>query len=360
MKNKISKSNLENNNSISSKDNIYLNIKTILEEARNKAWRAVNFEMVTAYWNIGKVIVEEEQKGQKRAEYGAKLIKFLSEKLTNDFGKGYTVNNLWYMKQFYNTYQNLHALRGELSWTHYRLLLHVENQDARSFYEIETVNNKWSTRELDRQICSLLFERLVLSNKGATAKELASKGQVIEEPKDLIKDPYVLEFLELKENKNVLEKDLEDILITKLKHFILELGKGFSFVERQKRISVDGDHYYVDLVFYNYILKCFFLIDLKTKKLSHEDIGQMDFYVRYFEAEIKGKDDNSTIGLILCSEKNKAMVKYTLLSDPKNNQIFASKYKSVLPSKEELEKQLVTEREKLEIENKFKFEQNHI
>ncbi|MFH0905952.1 MAG: PDDEXK nuclease domain-containing protein [archaeon] len=338
-------------NSISSKDNIYSTIRNILEDARNRACRAINFEMVTAYWNIGKVIVEEEQKGEKRANYGDKLIKELSIKLTRDFGKGFTEANIKNMRQFYLVFQKSYALRSELSWTHYRLLIRVENTDARSFYAVETINNKWSTRELERQICSLLFERLVLSKGEANIKELASKGQVIEKPKDLIKDPYVLEFLELSENKKYLEKDIESKIIEKLKDFILELGKGFSFVSRQHRITINEKHYYIDLVFYNYILNCFVLLDLKIGELNSQDLGQMDFYVRYFEKEIKKSSDNPTIGIILCSKKDNYFVKYTILDDPKNNQIFASKYKSVLPSEKELQKQLINQREKIEIED---------
>lgn len=246
----------------------------------------------------------------------------------------------------------MNALRSELSWTHYRLLLRAEKEKARDFYLIETINNKWSTRELERQINSLLYERIALSKNKAEVLELSKKGQIIQKPKDIIKDPYILEFLDLKENKKFLEKELEMALIDKLQQFLLELGRGFSFVARQKRITVDGDHFYIDLVFYNYILKCFVLIDLKIGKLTHKDIGQMDFYVRYFEKEEKQKNDNPTIGLILCSDKNETMVKYTLLEE--NKQIFASKYKLYLPTEKELEKELIREREMIEIERRLK------
>lgn len=329
-----------NNPSINS---AYNNIREILEKARFNVVRAVNSAMVYAYWEIGRVIVEEEQKGEERAEYGAELINNISIRLTQEYGKGFNERNLWYMKQFFLAFPNMNALRAELSWTHYRLILKVEKDNAQQFYLNETINSKWSTRELERQINSLLYERITLSKDKVKIKELSLKGQVIEKPEDAIKDPYVLEFLGLKENAQYLEKDIEKALIDKLKSFLLELGKGFSFVERQKRITVDGDHYYVDLVFYNYILKCFFLIDLKIGKLTHQDVGQMDFYVRYFEKEEKLEGDNPTIGLILCSDKNEVMVKYTLLSESKN--VFASKYKLYLPTEEELKRELVKERE---------------
>jgi predicted nuclease of restriction endonuclease-like (RecB) superfamily len=330
----------------------YETIRKILNDARNRAYRSVNFAMVQAYWDIGRVIVEEEQKGKDRAEYGKHLITSFSRKLTKEFGKGFTITNLKYMRQFYITYQKSHALRDQLSWTHYRLLLKVEREEARNFYMHETVNNNWSTRELERQINSLLFERIALSREKDEVLEIAKRGQQITKHSDLVKDPYVLEFLELQENKHLLEKELEQSLIDHLQEFLLELGKGFSFVARQKRITVENDHFYIDLVFYNYILKCFFLIDLKIGKLSHKDIGQMDFYVRYFEKEEKQKGDNSTIGLILCSEKNKTMVKYTVLED--SNTIYASKYKLYIPTEEELKNELNKEREILEMERKLK------
>jgi len=333
-------------------DATYNNIKTVLEEARSSVYRTVNFAMVQAYWHIGRIIVEQEQKGKERAKYGKALIKELSIKLTKDFGKGFNESNLKYIRQFYLTFPNGHALRDELSWTHYRLFLKIEKENARDFYLIETINNKWSTRELERQINSLLYERIALSQDKAEVLELSKKGQKIQQPRDIIKDPYVLEFLDLKENKKFLEKDLEQALIDKLQQFLLELGKGFSFVSRQKRITFDGDHFYIDLVFYNYILKCFVLIDLKIGKLTHKDIGQIDFYVRYFEKEEKQKNDNPTIGLILCSEKNETMVKYTLLED--NKRIFASKYKLYLPTEEELEREISRERELIEMESKVR------
>jgi predicted nuclease of restriction endonuclease-like (RecB) superfamily len=329
-------------------ESIYANIKNVLDEARNRAVRSVNFVMVQAYWQIGRLIVEEEQNGKERANYGESLIEELSKRLTVDYGKGFNKTNLWYIRQFYLTFRNLHALRGELTWTHYRLLLKVENESARDFYMIESINSSWSTRELERQINSLLYERIALSSDKQKVRELSAKGHQIQRSEDLIKDPYVLEFLGIEENKAYQEKDLEKALIDRLQDFMLELGKGFSFVGRQKRITVDGDHFYVDLVFYNYELKCFVLIDLKVGKLTHQDIGQMDFYVRYFEKEIKPDGDNPTVGLILCTDKNDTMIKYTLLEDSK--QIFASRYKLYLPSEEEFKAELEKERSLLELE----------
>ncbi|KHO48940.1 MAG: hypothetical protein QT02_C0011G0025 [archaeon GW2011_AR9] len=323
-------------------DVAYNNIREILEKARLKVVRAVNSAMVYAYWEIGRVIVEEEQKGKERAEYGANLLKQLSIRLRREFGSGFDESNLRYIRLFYLKFPNCDALRHELTWTHYRVLIKIERDDSRNFYLNETINSKWSTRELERQINSLLYERLTVSKDKEKVKELSLKGQLIEKPEDLIKDPYVLEFLGLKVSSNYLEKELEKALISKLKDFLLELGKGFSFVERQRRITVDGEHYYIDLVFYNYILKCFFLIDLKIGKLTTQNIGQMDFYVRYFEKEEKLEGDNPTIGLILCSDKNEVMAKYTLLSEGKN--IFASKYRLYLPTEEELKRELIKER----------------
>ncbi len=332
-------------------DAAYQNIAQILAEARATAVRAVNTAIVQAYWNIGRIIFEEEQQGKKRADYGSYLLGELAQRLTRDFGKGFTKTNLLYIRQFYMTFPIYHAVRDKLSWTHYRLLLKVEKEDVRNFYLNEAINSNWSTRELERQINSLLYERLLLSKDKKKVLELSTKGQIIETPQDLIKDPYVLEFLNLKENRALLEKDLESALIDKLQEFLLELGKGFAFVARQRRITIDSDHFYIDLVFYNYILKCFVLIDLKIGKLSHADIGQMDFYVRYYEKEIKTASDSPTIGLILCSDKSEAMVKYTLLEE--SRQIFASKYKLYFPTEEELQRELRQEREKIELENRL-------
>ena len=335
---------------IPSVDLTYQSIREILGKARSAVYRSINFTMVLAYWNIGKVIVDDEQHGKERAEYGKALIKELSLRLTKEYGKGFDESNLRNIRKFYLTFPNCDALRHELTWTHYRLLLRIKKEDARNFYMLETVDSNWSTRELERQIGSLLYERIALSKNKDEVKELSTKGHVVQKPEDIIKDPYVLEFLNLRESRDFLESDLEQGLINKLQEFLLELGKGFAFVARQKRITIDGDHFYIDLVFYNYLLRCFLLIDLKIGKLTHQDIGQMDFYARYFEQEVKQESDNPTIGLILCSHKNEAMVKYTLLEN--NHRIFASKYKLYLPSEEELKVELEREKQLLELELK--------
>jgi predicted nuclease of restriction endonuclease-like (RecB) superfamily len=331
-------------------DSTYQSIREILGKARSAVYRSINFTMVLAYWNIGKVIVDDEQHGKERAEYGKALIKELSLRLTKEYGKGFDESNLRNIRKFYLTFPNCDALRHELTWTHYRLLLRIKKEDTRNFYMLETVDSNWSTRELERQIGSLLYERIALSKNKDNVKELSTKGHVVQKPEDIIKDPYVLEFLNLRESRDFLEIDLEQGLINKLQEFLLELGKGFAFVARQKRITIDGDHFYIDLVFYNYLLRCFLLIDLKIGKLTHQDIGQMDFYARYFEQEVKQESDNPTIGLILCSHKNEAMVKYTLLEN--NHRIFASKYKLYLPSEEELKVELEREKQLLELELK--------
>jgi predicted nuclease of restriction endonuclease-like (RecB) superfamily len=329
---------------------VYRRIATALETARSAAYRAVNSAMVQAYWQIGQIIVEEEQQGKSRAEYGAGLLSELARRLTRDFGKGFTETNLKYMRQVYMAFPIRHALRDELRWTHYRLLLKVEKETARDFYVQEAVRANWSTRELERQIDSLLYERLLLSQDKKKTLELAAEGQIVRTARDLIKDPYVLEFLGVRDNQVVQEKDLEQGLMDRLQEFLLELGKGFAFVARQKRITVDGDHFYIDLVFYNYLLKCFVLIDLKIGKLTYHDTGQMDFYTRYFEQEEKTPGDNPTIGLILCSDKSETMVRYTLLAD--SQQIFASRYRLHLPTEAELEQALREERAQIEQERR--------
>ena len=302
--------------------------------------------MVEAYWNIGKSIIEE-QGGNEKAEYGTGLLKELSKQMTKDFGKGFTVTNLKYMRQFYLMFPNGHALRDELSWTHYRLLIKVENDNAREFYMQEAVKSQWSTRQLERQINSFFYERLLSSkNKEQVAEEIQTL-EPAKEPEDIIRDPYVLEFLGLNSNDDFYESDLEQALITHLQRFLLELGRGFSFVARQKRITFDGWHFRIDLVFYNYILKCFVLIDLKVGDLTHQDLGQMQMYVHYFERELMNEGDNPPIGIMLCADKSESVVKYTL---PENEtQIFASKYKLYLPSEEELLRELNQEYKALEV-----------
>ena len=262
---------------------LYDIITQIIEEARNAVYRAANFTMVRAYWSIGKVIVEEEQKGEGRAEYGKELITQLSKTLTKKHGKGFTETNLKYMRQFYKYFEKSHALRDELSWTHYRLLLKVKDDKARQFYMQEAIECNWSTRTLERQIGNLYYDRMLMSKNTQIVKTEANEKQIIQEPQDIIKDPYVLDFLGLKDNTDFREKELEQAIIDKLHVFLLELGKGFAFVSRQYRLTTEtGKHFYTDLVFYNYILKCFLVIDLKVEPLTHGDIGQMDMYVRYF------------------------------------------------------------------------------
>ena len=330
-------------------DDFYHRISELLNAARKTVIQSVNKTMVYSYFEIGRMIVEEEQKGNERAEYGKYLLKGLSKRLNSEFGKGFSVTNLQQMKIFYNVYgkQQTLSVKSEynvntltenidfkLSWSHYLKLMRIDDENERKFYEIETYKNNWSLRELQRQYDSALYTRLALSRDKDKIIELSEKGLIIEKPKDTIKDPYVLEFIGLPEHSSYSENDLEQNLIDKLEHFLLELGTGFAFVARQKRITFDEKHFWIDLVFYNRILKCFVLIDLKIGELKHQDIGQMQMYVNYYDREIKLDDENKTIGLILCQNKSESVVQYTL---PENNkQIFASKYQTVLPSKEKL------------------------
>lgn len=328
----------------------YEEIKKILSEARIKVYQTANFAMVEAYWNIGKNIVEQ-QGGEEKAEYGVGLIKELAKQMTRDFGKGFTAANLKNMRQFYLTFPNGYALRSELSWTHYRLLMRVENKEARNFYLDESIKSNWSTRQLERQINSFFYERLLSSqNKEKVSEEIRSL-EPNSLPEDIIRDPYVLEFLGLNPNDDFYESDLEEALITHLQKFLLELGRGFSFVARQKRITFDGRHFRIDLVFYNYILKCFVLIDLKIGDLTHQDLGQMQMYVHYYERELMNEGDNPPIGIVLCADKSESVVKFTL---PENEtQIYASKYKLYLPSEEELLQELKKEYNVLEAHSRF-------
>ena len=330
---------------------VFEEIKKILQEARNKIYKTTNNAMVEAYWNIGKIIVEK-QSGNEKAEYGAELLKNLSKEMTKEFGKGFTIANLKNMRQFYLTFPKSYALRSELSWTQYRLLMRVENENARNFYIEEAIKSNWSTRQLERQITTLFYERILSSkNKEKVSQEIYKLEPKKNRPEDIIKDPYVLEFLGLPENIDFLEKNLEQSLINHLQKFLLELGRGFSFVARQKRITFDGRHFYIDLVFYNYILKCFVLIDLKLGDLTHQDLGQMQMYVHYFQEEMMNEGDNPPIGIVLCADKSDSIVKYTLPKGEK--QIFASKYMLYLPSEEELLLELKKEYNILEKENKL-------
>ncbi|MBQ8958518.1 MAG: DUF1016 family protein [Bacteroidales bacterium] len=320
-------------------------VAQIIREARQTAYRAVNFTMVLAYWNIGKLIVEDELHWE-RADYGKAVLRNLSQRLTKEFGKGFDESNLRYMRLFYKTFPICDTLRHELSWSHYRRLISVENSDARLWYMNEAADSVWSTRQLDRQISTLYYDRLLASqNKQVVIKEAEEKLKAVS-PEDFIKDPYVLEFLNLKDYPDLRESDVEKGLISNLQDFLLELGKGFCFVARQKRMRYDDEDFYVDLVFYNSILKCYVLIDLKLGKLTHQDVGQMDSYIRMFDDLMKQPDDNPTIGLILCSEKNEAVARYSVLNDAK--QMFASKYRLTLPTEEELQAELTEARKTLE------------
>lgn len=337
---------------------LFENIKIIIAETQHYIVRNVNAAMILAYFQIGKMIVEDEQHGSQRAGYAKETIARLSKELNREFGKGYSPDNLERFRKFYIVYQDRisasmmrkfdgflipQSLTEEftlfhLSWTHYVQLLKIKNEDERNFYEIEAAANNWSVRELQRQYNSALFERLALSKDKNGVKQLAEKGQIIEKPADALKSHYVLEFLGLKEESKYSENDLETAIIDKLEHFMLELGKGFLFEGRQRRFTFEGDSFFVDLVFYNRLLKCFVLFDLKIGKLNHQDIGQMQMYVNFYDRKIKTKDENPTIGIILCKEENRTVIEFTLPED--NNQIFAKEYKAVLPSKEALKRQL--------------------
>jgi predicted nuclease of restriction endonuclease-like (RecB) superfamily len=374
-----------------SRNPLYLRIRAILEAARGASARSVNTAQVVANWLIGREIVEDEQKGQRKAGYGEALLEKLAGLLATDFGSGYSETNLRWFRQFYFEYQSLlpreihhalrdksaaassvrhsathHALRDKsipgsawplilqtprgrswkpgrlhpnLSWTHYRTLLRLDKPEARAFYEIEAIKNNWAAREMERQINSLLYERLALSRDKKGLMRLAFRGHEVQKPVDVFKDPVVMEFLGLPESPRLVETDLEQALINNLQTFLLELGKGFAFVARQERLTLDGDHFYIDLVFYHTILKCYVIIDLKTGKLTHQDLGQLQLYVNYYDRERRTEGDNPTLGLILCADKNDAVVRYTLGAD-QQRMIFASRYKLHLPSEAELRAEL--------------------
>ena len=318
-------------------NSFYKDIKQLLQDARQKVYQSINTTMTQTYYEIGKRIVEEEQGGEKRAGYGKKLLKNLSFELSKEFGKGFSVDNLENMRKFYLSFSKSETVsrKFKLSWSHYIFLTRIENKEEREFYENEASENSWSLRELKRQFNSGLYERLVLSKNKSEVMAL-SKGQDIKNASDIIKDPYILEFVGLPELSSYSENELEQKLIDKLEHFLLELGKGFTFVARQKRVTIDEKHFKVDLVFYNRFLKSFVVIDLKIGELKHQDIGQMMMYVNYFDRYEKQEDENPTVGIILCKDKSKALVELTLPKD--NSQIYASKYLTVLPDKEEFKK----------------------
>jgi predicted nuclease of restriction endonuclease-like (RecB) superfamily len=315
-------------------------IAQLLKKARNTVVQTVNVTMVSTYFEIGKMIVEKEQGGKEKAAYGKQILTGLSNRLTSEFGKGFSLRNLEQMRQFYITYSKTQTASADfkLSWSHYLKLMRIETKEERSFYEIECKENGWSVRELGRQFDAALYERLVLSRDKKEVKKLSEKGQIIEKVEDTLKDPYILEFVGLPENYKYSETELEQKIIDKLEHFLLELGKGYTFVGRQVRFTIDEKHFRVDLVFYNRLLQCFVLIDLKIGEISHQDLGQMQMYVNYYDRLIKLDTENKTIGIILCKKKNDTLVEITL---PENNdKIFASKYQTVLPSKKTL-KQLI-------------------
>lgn len=319
-------------------------IRQLVVAARREVVQAVNSTMVQTYWHIGRLIVEDEQLGEVRAAYGTQQLQRLSEDLSKEFGKGFDVTNLRNMRRFYQAFPIRDAVRLELSWTHYRILLRVENDEARQWYQREAIEQGWSARALERQIGKLYYERLLSSrDRAAVQQEAQTRTQPLaeRENKHFLRDPYVFEFLNLP-GERYLEADLERGLIDNLQAFLLELGKGFAFVARQQRISTEDQDFYIDLVFYNFKLKCFLLVDLKLGKLTHQDVGQMDSYIRIYDQHRKGDDDNPTIGLILCSQKSEAVVKYSVLTD--SEQMFAAKYLPYLPSEEELRRELERER----------------
>ena len=320
-------------------------IRTIILSARESAIRSVDTVRVQMYWKLGERIFIEEQKGQDRAEYGAYLLQNVALEMEKEFGSGFSVRQLERARQFYRTYPIASAVRTQLNWYQYRLLIQIDDKDKREYYELEATNNNWTGRELERQINSGLYERLLLSNDKKAVLEVARKERIPESPTEIIKDPMVLEFLGLRPEATYYEKDLERALITNLQAFLLELGNGFSFVARQKRILLEDDEFFADLVFYNRLLRCFVVIELKTHKITHEDIGQLQMYVNYYDRNEKAPDENPTIGILLCADKNDTLVKYTLPEN--NNTILASKYQLYLPSEKQLAEQLKIELQEL-------------
>ena len=324
-------------NEIAKYNDMISEIKEILQSARLNVARQVNTELLTAYWNIGRIIVEHEQNSQERAEYGQQTLKELSKVLTKEFGKGFSRSNLQNMRAFYLGYPKCQSVTGKLTWTHYCELLSISDADKRSFYEKEAINSGWSVREMKRQIATSLYERLLLSD-GKTNKEtvlaLAQHGIEMTTPSDIIKDPYVFEFLGIPEAKPVMENELEKALVGQIEKFLLELGRGFMFVGTQQRVTLNNNHYYVDMVFYNKPLRAYVLIELKTVKLLPEAVGQLNMYLNYYAAEVNDPDDNPPIGIILCTDKDSVGAEYAL--GGLSNNIFASRYTYVIPKKEEL------------------------
>lgn len=330
------------------KQELIQQIQSIISTTKERAIRSVDTERVLMYWQIGKVIFEEEQQGKDRADYGKYLIKSISETFQPQFGSGFSIRQLEMNRQFYKIFPNTNALSSQFSWTHYRTLIRIENQDKREFYIAETDKNNWTARQLERQVNSQLFERLLLSNDIQSVLALARKEKLPSDAKEIIKDPMVLEFLGLKREASYYEKDLEKAIITHLQDFILELGNGFAFVARQKRIHIEGDEFFIDLVFFNRLLQCFVIIEIKTNKLTHQDIGQLQMYVNYYDRYEKQEYENPTIGILLCTNKNDAVVRITLPEN--NNTIIASKYQLYLPTEQQLIDEVKKEIEKLDKE----------
>ena len=324
-------------NQLTPNNSMILEIRELLENARKNVAQQVNTQLLTTYWNIGRIIVEYEQQNQIRADYGKQTLRELSKELTREFGKGFSRSNLQNMRAFYLAYEKCQTVSGKLSWSHYCELLSITDENKRSFYEKESINSGWSVRELKRQIDSSLYERLLLSSgdaKKEKALSLAQKGIEINQPADIIRDPYVFEFLGVPENKPILESDLEKALVVQIEKFLLELGRGFMFVGTQQRVTLNNTHYYVDMVFYNKILRAYVLIELKTKKLTPEAAGQLNMYLNYYAAEVNDPDDNPPIGIILCTEKDSIAAEYAL--GGLSNNIFASRYVLYMPDKEQL------------------------
>lgn len=338
-------------NEIRSKEDVFLNdIKEIINSARQNAVRSVDFCRVQMYWHMGKRIFEEEQQGRDRADYGTYLIKDLAKQLEPEYGSGFSYRQLAFCRQFYRIYPIVNALRSQLNWTQYRMLIQIDNPDKRMYYELESVNNGWTARETERQINSQLYERLLLSNDKESVLAVARKERIPQSPLEIIKDPMYLEFLGLERKSAYYEKDLESAIITHLQHFLLELGQGFTFVARQKRILLEDDEFFADLVFYNRLLKCFVVIELKTGKLTHQDLGQLQMYVNYYDRVEKNADENPTIGILLCTDKNDTAVRMAL---PENNKtIMASEYKLYLPTQAQLIDEVNSVRKMVEEQNK--------
>ena len=329
------------------KKDLIKQIQAILISSKDKAIRSVDNERVLMYWQVGKTIFEEEQGGQNRAEYGTFLIKSISNHFQPHFGTGFSVRQLELNRQFYRLFSNANSLNSQFSWTHYRVLIRIDNQDKRDFYIAETDKNNWTARQLERQVNSQLFERLLLSNDIQAVLAVARNEKLPTEPTEIIKDPMILEFLGLKRENAYYEKDLETAIITHLQDFILEMGNGFAFVARQKRIHIEGDEFFVDIVFYNRLLQCFVIIEIKTTKLTHQDIGQLQMYVNYYDRYEKQPYENQTIGILLCADKNDAVVRITLPENNKN--IIASKYQLYLPSEQQLIDEVKKEIDKINL-----------